>query len=441
MTAKEKLRTLPSVDELVREASDVPHALAVRIARRELAKLRGDVLAEAANPEDAGPRLRRALDALSQPSLRKVINATGVVLHTNLGRASLEAFEPIAGYSNLEYDLSLGKRGKRDQHLAPLLDALLERPAIVVNNNASAVYLVLHELAAGHEVIVSRGELIEIGDGFRIPDIMAQSGAILREVGATNRTTIEDYRQAISDRTRLIMRVHPSNFHMSGFSAKPSLEQLAALGREHKLPVYEDLGSGCLVDLKPWGVDEPLAQASLEAGIDLVSFSTDKLLGGPQSGIIAGENTLVQRIRRNPMYRAFRVDKLITQALEQTLRSLVFEKWNLNPTLKCLSQSPDELRARALILISQLELNAEVIQGESVLGGGSTPDQVLPAWLIAIRDPKPSRMEKHLRLGTPAVIARIENDRLVLDLRTVSPSEESELRAALESAAAQARSR
>lgn len=441
MTPKEKLRSLPSVDELVREIPDVPHALAVRIARRELARLREDVLAGTGTPGDAVPRLRRALDALSRPSLRRVINATGVVLHTNLGRASLEKFEPIAGYSNVEYDLSLGKRGKRDQHLAPLLEALLERPAIVVNNNASAVYLVLHELAAGHEVIVSRGELIEIGDGFRIPDIMAQSGAVLREVGTTNRTTIDDYRNAISDRTRLILRVHPSNFHVKGFAAKPSLEQLAALGKEHNLPVYEDLGSGCLVDLKPWGVDEPLAQASLEAGINLVSFSTDKLLGGPQSGIIAGEGSLVQRIRRNPMYRAFRVDKLITQALEQTLRYLLFENWNLNPTLKSLSQSSDELKTRAIGFVSHLHFQAEVIEGESVLGGGSTPDQVLPAWLIAIRDPKPSRIEKHLRQGTPPVIARIDDDRLIVDLRTVSPAEEPELRAALEAAAAQARSR
>ena len=430
------------MDRLVRSApSEVPVEVATSVARQQLAALRQDILNGKAQPGDVESRYQAALSKLLRPSLRRVINATGVVLHTNLGRASLPHFEPIPHYSNLEYDLELGRRGKRDSHVAPLLEALLGCPAIVVNNNASAVYLVLHELAAGYEVVVSRGELIEIGDGFRIPDIMAHSGAVLREVGTTNRTTIDDYRAALTDRTRLLLRVHPSNFHISGFTAKPSLEDLAKLANETGIPLYEDLGSGCLVDLQPWGVTEPTAQASLEAGVDLVSFSADKLIGGPQSGIIAGRPELVTRIRRNPMYRAFRPDKLIVQALEQTLRNLLFRRWDKVPTLRMLSASVDELSPRAVGFVSSISVDACVRAGESVLGGGSTPDQTIPTVLIEIADIPASKLEKLLREQQPPVIARIENDCVVLDLRTVHPDEEPELRAALEAAVAQARSR
>ena len=234
-------------------------------------------------------RVERNLAKLEAPSLRRVINATGVVLHTNLGRAPLAPFEPLFGYSNLEYDLAAGRRGKRDVHASELIERLTGAPGIAVNNNAAAIYLALNELAAGFEVVVSRGELIEIGDGFRIPEIMQRSGAVLREVGTTNRTHIDDYREAINERTRLLLRVHPSNFRIEGFTARPELRELAALGKERGVPLYEDLGSGCVADLRAFGVEEPLVADSIRAGVNLVSFSGDKLLGGPQAGILAGD--------------------------------------------------------------------------------------------------------------------------------------------------------
>jgi L-seryl-tRNA(Ser) seleniumtransferase len=331
----------------------------------------------------------------------------------------------MSGYSNLEFDLQTGKRGKRDVHTAAILEKLLSRPAIVVNNNAAAVYLALNELAAGAEVIVSRGELIEIGDGFRIPDIMARSGAILREVGTTNRTTLDDYRGAINERTRLILRVHTSNFRMQGFTAKPELSELAALARERELPLYEDLGSGSLMNLGAYGIHEPTVEESLRAGANLVSFSTDKLLGGPQSGIIAGDAPFIARIRRNPMFRAFRVDKLIIQALENTLRHVLFHRFGEIPTLRMLAVTPEEIRSRAETFAARLVgLSTEIVRGESVIGGGSTPAQSIPTWLIAINAGDVVGFERALRHADPPVVARIENDRVVLDLRTVHPDEE-----------------
>jgi L-seryl-tRNA(Ser) seleniumtransferase len=288
---------------------------------------------------------------------------------------------------------------------------------------------VLNELAAGGEVIVSRGELIEIGDGFRIPDIMVRSGAILREVGTTNRTRIEDYRAAITERTRLLMRVHPSNFHMSGFTERPALGELAKLSREVCIPVYEDLGSGCLVNLRQWGVHEPVVAESLAAGISLVSFSGDKLLGGPQAGIISGDADLVQRCRRNPMFRALRCDKLIYGALESALRNTLFCHWDQLPVLHMISFSQGRMRERAEAFVSILG-EAETREGTSVIGGGSTPDQALPTWLVVLKGDAVA-IERELRTGDPAVIARIEDDRLVLDLRTVFDEEEPALLEAL----------
>lgn len=403
------------------------------LAERRQALLNGAISADEGSVEQA---VEARLHRLLQKSLRSVINASGVILHTNLGRAPLSGFHPISRYSNLEYDLETGKRGKRDVHTKGLLQRLLQRPAIVVNNNAAAVYLVLNELAAGHEVIVSRGELIEIGDGFRIPEIMVRSGAILREVGTTNRTRISDYQNAINDRTRLILRVHPSNFQVTGFTGRPSLDELTHLGKERGIPVYEDLGSGCLVDLKQAGIYEPLVADSLRAGVDLVSFSCDKLLGGPQSGIIAGDSALVERIRRNPLYRAFRVDKLIIEALQTTLRHLLLKEWTAIPTLQMLFSNLDEIESRAKRVLQSLSMsNAQVRQSESAIGGGSTPDQTLPTWIVEISAANAARFERTLRKQPTPVICRIERDKILLDMRTVADEEEASLVTAVQQAA------
>ncbi len=395
---------------------DAPRALLVEETRRVIAHARKD-LALAPGIAD---QVRRNIEELRAPSLKRVINATGVVLHTNLGRA------PGAdGYSNLEYDLAQGRRGKRDSHTGPLIERLTGKPGIVVNNNAAAVLLVLNELASGGEAIVSRGELIEIGDGFRIPDIMRASGAALCEVGTTNRTHLDDYRAAINPRTRVIMRVHPSNFHIEGFTAKPELPELAGLARERQLPLYEDLGSGCLAELP--GIREPLVRESLNAGVNLVSFSGDKLLGGQQAGIITGDTELVSRTRKNPLFRALRVDKLLIQALSETLKRHIFAKYDELPALRMLRMSADKILARAEKLRERLP-SLEIIEGESVAGGGSTPDQTLPTWLLAIPGDA-AQVERKLRSRN--IVARIQNDRVVIDLRTVFPEEEEELLRAL----------
>ena len=432
------LRDLPAVHEVLGRIPEqvlarFPRALVVAEIRRAVDAERAALRAGQAGAGSVEARVEEALAALESPSLRAVINATGVVLHTNLGRAPLGASAGApAGYSNLEYDLAAGRRGKRDVHTAVLLQRLLGAPGIVVNNNAAAVFLALHELAAGGEVVVSRGELIEIGDGFRIPDIMARSGAILREVGTTNRTRIDDYRAAITERTRLLLRVHPSNFRIEGFTARPALEELAALGRERNLPVYEDLGSGCVADLRAFGIEEPLVAESLAAGVDLVSFSGDKLLGGPQAGILAGRADLVTRVRRNPLFRALRVDKLIYHELEATLRRLLLERWDEIPALAMIRQPAKTVRARAEALLSAMPgVRAQVVAGASVIGGGATPEQSIPTWLIAVECASATAAERGLRRNDPPIVARIENERMVIDLRTVFPEEEAALAAAL----------
>jgi L-seryl-tRNA(Ser) seleniumtransferase len=320
-------------------------------------------------------------------------------------------------------------------HVAGLIERLTGSPGIVVNNNAAAIFLALNELAAGFEVIVSRGELIEIGDGFRIPEIMQRSGAVLREVGTTNRTHIDDYREAINERTRLLLRVHPSNFRIEGFTARPELRELTSLAKERGIPLYEDLGSGCVTDLRAFGVEEPLVADSLRAGANLVSFSGDKLLGGPQAGILAGDAALVTRLRRNPMFRALRVDKMIYQALETTLRLLVLERWDQIPALRMISQSSEALRGRSEGLLSRLQgVRAEVIEGSSMIGGGSTPGQPLQSWLIAIDCSDVVEAERRCRLSDPPVVARIEDGRLLIDLRTVFENEQDDLARAIRSA-------
>jgi L-seryl-tRNA(Ser) seleniumtransferase len=452
------LRQIPSVDELlnregVREmVRKAGRDLVVAVARKILDDLRTQLTAAAAPERVDITAIESFMDAeiareLS-PSLKSVINATGVVLHTNLGRAPLAkaAVDHVLAtatlYSNLEYDLASGSRGKRDVHTNKLLAALVgAEAAIVVNNNAAAVFLVLNTLAKNAEVIVSRGELIEIGDGFRIPDIMAESGAGLKEIGTTNRTRIADYERAINDRTKLLLRVHPSNFRIVGFTARPSLEELVALGRRSGTPVCEDLGSGCLVDLSAAGIAEPVAQTSLDTGVSIVTFSGDKMLGGPQAGIIAGKKDLIERIRRNPLFRALRVDKLTIAALEATL--LAYRRGALNeiPALRMIRLSENELekraRAFAAALQSRLPHDAEIsiVPGHSVVGGGSTPDQSLLTRLIALRSRKYSAAQLEDRLRRPAdgtpVISRIADGLLVLDLRTVFPEEEPDAVAAL----------
>jgi L-seryl-tRNA(Ser) seleniumtransferase len=434
------LRELPAVHEVLDRLSPppagFPRTVVVAEIRRVLEDMRAEILAGRADGGGVEARVQRALAALETPSLRPVINATGVVLHTNLGRAPLGALAVLPGYSNLEYDLAAGRRGQRHVHTAALLERLLGAPAIAVNNNAAAVFLALNELAAAGEVVVSRGELIEIGDGFRIPEIMASSGAVLREVGTTNRTRIADYRAAINSRTRLLLRVHPSNFRITGFTARAGLHELVALGREHNIPVYEDLGSGCVVDLKPFGIDEPLVSESLKTGVDVVSFSGDKLLGGPQAGILTGSAAMVARLRRNPLFRALRLDKVMYQALETTLRNLLLERWDCVPALAMLRQTADQIHARAEKLLMRMPaLAAAIVPGESVIGGGSTPEQSIPTWLIAMECADVVAAERRLRAGDPPrvvqTVARIEDGRLIVDLRTVFPAEEDLLAGAL----------
>jgi L-seryl-tRNA(Ser) seleniumtransferase len=431
--------------------------LVAKAARNVLANLRDEIksgiLACATSSAAAAmeEKVSVEVNAALAPSLRRVINATGVILHTNLGRAPFSAgvatqfAETASRYSNLEYDIESGERGKREVHTARLLaESTGAEAAIVVNNNAAAVFLILNTLAKGAEVIVSRGELIEIGDGFRIPDIMIESGAVLREVGTTNRTRIRDCERAINERTRLLLRVHPSNFRISGFTARPSLEEMIELGRKFQLPVFEDLGSGCLVDLSSIGIHEPIVRKSCDAGVSIVSFSGDKLLGGPQAGIIAGEKEIVERIRRNPLYRALRVDKLAIAALEVTLNAYLRGALDEIPALRMMRISADDIARRAAHFVEQVrpslpqDAALEIRAGYSVIGGGSAPDQDLPTRLISIASHRHSAETLEERLRKPVrgmpVIARIRDDRLVIDLRTVFPDEEPALASALVSA-------
>src|SRR2546427_6913276 len=367
------LRQIPSVDELLALprlktlAERVDRALVVEIARAVLANVRAritgerEITAVALNSAELEGWIAAEVERVLALSLQPVINATGVILHTNLGRAPLpvEAIEHLrqtaTQYSNLEYDLAVGARGKRDVHTARLIERLAGAEAAILGNNcAAAVLLVLAALAKGGEVIVSRGELIEIGDGFRIPEIMAESGAILREVGTTNRTRITDYEKAINERTRLLLRVHPSNFRITGFTERPSLEELVQLGHDADLPVMEDLGSGCVVDLSENGMSEPVVRQSLQYGVTLVAFSGDKLLGGPQAGIIAGRKDLVARIRRYPLFLALRVDKLTITALEVTLGAYLRGTLDEIPALRMIRTDAKELRPRAGNLVREL---------------------------------------------------------------------------------------
>jgi L-seryl-tRNA(Ser) seleniumtransferase len=385
------------------------------------------------------------LTALFHPSLVSVINATGVVIHTNLGRAPLAAtaVDRVAavarGYSSLEYDLEHGVRGRRDRHVEALLCRVTgAEAAVVVNNNAAATLIVLAALAKGREAIVSRGELIEIGGGFRIPDVMAQSGAVLREVGTTNKTRATDYGAAISGQTAMILRVHPSNFRIEGFTERPALPELVALGRKFNVIVGDDLGSGqigngrhSIPSATAGDVDEPTVAASIAAGVDVCCFSGDKLLGGPQAGIIVGRTATVDRIRTHPLMRALRVDKMTYAALEATLGEYAAGREALTvPVQRMLMMNAAEVRQRADLFASALnteaDWNTEVIAGVSAVGGGSAPGVELPTWLVSVarQGTTADHLANRLRQLTPPIIARVQNDRIVLDLRTVFPEQD-----------------
>ena len=451
------LRRVPSVDELLLRprlaalCKEVDRAFALDMLRGVLAEVRRDIIAGLTADEgvvEAAEIERRTVEAVAselRPSLKPVINASGVILHTNLGRAPLsleviEEFRRVATeYTNLEYDVAAGARGKRDVHCARLLRRLTGAEAvIVVNNCAAAVLVTLAARARGGEVIVSRGELIEIGDGFRIPEIMEQSGAVLREVGTTNRTRIADYENAINEKTRVLLRVHPSNFTVSGFTEKPEVAELIALGEQRGLPVVEDLGSGCLVDLSGVGVTEPTVRESVAAGFSLVLYSGDKLLGGPQAGIIAGRKELVAKVRRHPLFRALRVDKLTIAALQVTLRAYLRADWNEIPSQRMIRTAVEEISVRTKQFVEALtarvpraDADFEIVDGTSLVGGGSTPAQSLPSRVLRIRSQRYSAAQLEARLragraGTP-VIARIEEDRVTMDLRTVFPGQEGAL--------------
>jgi len=457
----ELYRKLPAVDELTKSLPQLvarEGAAAVAEAARDvLARLREEItagrmsasgvdLAITGLPDAVGRQLVRSL----QYSLRPVINATGVVLHTNLGRApmALSAVERIGriagGYTNLEFEVTSGERGKRDVHADRLFAKLLSQDSeistVVVNNCAAAVLLALNSLAEGGEVIVSRGELVEIGGGFRVPEVMGKAGAVLREVGTTNRTRIEDYERAITDKTKILLRVHRSNFEMVGFTEQPSLDELVALGRKHKIPVVEDLGNGALFDLRSIGVTgESGVAESLRAGVDVVAYSGDKLLGGPQAGMLSGKPDAIASIRSNPLFRALRVDKLTYAALESTLMAYIKQDHNAIPTLRMLRLPAEEIRTRAQVIRARVEsgktaaLKMEIITGESVIGGGTAPSATLPTALLAVthQSMNADSLAARLRAVEPPIVARIEEGRVLLDLRTVFPEQDGAIAQAL----------
>jgi L-seryl-tRNA(Ser) seleniumtransferase len=451
------LRVIPSIEQLrqrpVIRALEAQYGAAAAVdALRTGTDVVRKAMAASGQPADAhtvASRIEQAaadhIDRVFRSSLRRVINATGVVLHTNLGRAPLAAAAidriraVAAGYSSLEYDVAAGSRGRRDVHAEGLLCRLTAaEAAVVVNNNAAATLIVLAALAAGREVVVSRGELVEIGGGFRVPDVMAQSGALLREVGTTNKTRLNDYAAAISDRTALILRVHPSNFRIEGFTARPALEELVALGDKLNVPVVEDLGSGRLTagSDHPLAGDEPSVQASVAAGVGICCFSGDKLLGGPQAGIIVGFKTHVDAIRRHPLMRALRVDKLTYAALEATLAEYAAGRGSATiPVQRMLTMTAEAVRVRADALAAAIGKapgwNAQVLNGMSAVGGGSAPGVELPTWLVAIeRDGlSAAGLEEKLRGAAVPIIGRIVENRVVLDLRTVDPDDDESLAA------------
>jgi L-seryl-tRNA(Ser) seleniumtransferase len=452
----ELLRQLPSVDELLRSPENVRlietdgRTAVTDAARAVLTALRREVAAGLVDGDrlqlalaNIGEAVARQLRAELKYSLVPVINATCVVLHTNLGRAPLgsSAIEHLVDvatqYSNLEFDIAEGQRGKRDVHAQRLLEKIFTgvrsepTSTVVVNNNAAAVLLVLNALAEGGEVVVSRGELVEIGGSFRIPDVMSKSGATLREVGTTNRTRIADYEKAINDKTKMLLRVHRSNFEIVGFTEQPSLEELVELGKKHNIPVVEDQGSGALVELAEFGIGgEGNVFDSLRAGVDVVTYSGDKMLGGPQAGLLTGRADLIAKIRSNPLFRALRVDKLTYAMMEATLLAYVKKDYAAIPALAMMRTPAEEIAARAELLVERAEAEAptvrcEIVKTQSLVGGGSAPGTTLPSFAVAVEcdDRSCDQLAEALRLHEPSVVARVEDGRVLLDLRTVFPGQ------------------
>lgn len=439
-------RDLPSVERLLQDErlAVLPHDLVVAAAREVLDQAR-KAAGNGGLPyllADLPSVIERRVAEETRPRLKPVLNATGVVIHTNLGRAPLSAAalqaasDAALGYSNLEYDLAAGERGSRHNLVTDLLRRLTgAEDALVTNNNAAAMLLVLTTLAQGREAIISRGQLVEIGGGFRIPDVMRQSGAQLVEVGTTNRTYAEDFASAISPQTAVLMRVHASNFLQVGFTHQPTLEELVEVGESHGVPVVDDLGSGALLDTTRFGLArEPMAQASVAAGVALVAFSGDKLLGGPQAGIIVGRAVEIARLRRHPLMRAIRPDKLTLAALGATLAA--YRRGDAEreiPVWRMISAAPESLRLRAEALAPRL--NGSVAETRSAIGGGSLPGQTQPSWAVALEAGSPDALAGRLRQADPPVVARIEDGRVLLDLRAILPEQDILLEQAVRTAA------
>ncbi len=448
MEKRALLRKLPSVDELLKDplikevTEGTPHYYLLKAVREVIDRKRKGVrtgtVREIDREELVSEVINRVRELLT-PSLRPLINATGVVIHTNLGRAPLadrvlEHVVSVArGYSNLEFNLNTGKRGKRYDHIRGLLrDITGAEDALVVNNNAAAVLLCLSALARGREVVVSRGELVEIGGSFRVPDVMAQSGALLREVGTTNKTHLRDYEAAIGEDTALLLKVHQSNYRIIGFTEEVSVEELVGLAHRHNLPVMFDLGSGCLMDLRPLGITtEPVVSEVLKKGVDILTFSGDKLLGGPQAGIILGSKEYIESIASHPLTRAVRIDKLTLSALEALIHlytDMQMARAEI-PVLRMLFQDIETIKKRAQRLKRALakhcpHLEAKVMRDSSQAGGGSLPEVELPTFVVALKGlGQPEKLKEALRFANPPVITRIKDDWVVLDMRTVQDRE------------------
>jgi len=446
MNEKQKLLSqLPSVDEILKSGEGMkwletyPRRYVLNAIRHALDARRREILAGLAtglSVELMAAEIRRNIEKLSSYSLIPLVNATGVVIHTNLGRSvlsekALENIRRVSGsYSNLEYDIGMGKRGKRYTHIKRVLREVTgAEDALIVNNNAAAVLLCLNAMSRGREVIVSRGELVEIGGSFRMPDVMAASGAVLREVGTTNKTHLFDYERAINENTSLILKIHKSNFRIIGFTDEVSIEELVKLGERHHIPVMFDLGSGCLIDLNPFGIhNEPSVKEFVKAGVDITTFSGDKLLGGPQGGVIVGKREYIEKIQKNPITRAVRIDKLTLAGFEATLMEYIDEEKAVGtiPTLKMLLQKPGELKKRANVIARRLrkeipDAEIRVVADTSRAGGGSLPETDLPTYTVSLRTDKlpVNELEERLRKNNPPIIARIKEDSLIIDARTV----------------------